>query len=355
MCCAQETGEIYKQAADGILGLGNNINSLPSQLVTAGVIDNIFSLCFGFPDGGALLLGDVSLPAAVQNAVFYTPLRMSPGNPYYRVQLNGIAVGGLPLNADLSGFSTGYGTVLDSGTTFLYFPTAAYSAFEMAVRVAAASKGFAARSTSGGDICWPNSPADTKALSDFFPDVSLSLDNGATLVLTPLRYIYIDTPGTYCLGVFDNGPSGALIGGIAVRDTLVVYDRRNRRVGFAPLAGGCKALLGNASALPSWPADGLVDGSGNGASTEGGRDDAGATSHSLLLMAVAVFIVGAAAQIAWVQRDWLAAQAARARDALRSYSPLRSADDTELARLTGDGISSSAPLKQAAAAPLPPA
>lgn len=38
----------------------------------------------------------------------------------------------------------------------------------------------------------------------------------------------------YCLGVFENEkPGGTLIGGISVRDILVVYDRRNQRVGLA--------------------------------------------------------------------------------------------------------------------------
>jgi len=52
----------------------------------------------------------------------------------------------------------------------------------------------------------------------------------------PLNYLFMHTgeSGAYCLGVFDNGASGTLLGGISFRNILVQYDRRNRRVGFGP-------------------------------------------------------------------------------------------------------------------------
>jgi hypothetical protein len=45
---------------------------------------------------------------------------------------------------------------------------------------------------------------------------------GAFLELRPHSYLFAaGEPGTYCLGLFDNGPSGTLLGGIITRDTLV--------------------------------------------------------------------------------------------------------------------------------------
>lgn len=43
---------------------------------------------------------------------------------------------------------------------------------------------------------------------------------GTVLQLRPLQYLFYVRYSTYCLGVFDNGNSGALIGGIAVRNVL---------------------------------------------------------------------------------------------------------------------------------------
>lgn len=45
---------------------------------------------------------------------------------------------------------------------------------------------------------------------------------GAYLELRPHSYLFAgDAPGSYCLGVFDNGWSGTLLGGIITRNALV--------------------------------------------------------------------------------------------------------------------------------------
>lgn len=53
-------------------------------------------------------------------------------------------------------------------------------------------------------------------------------DNGALLQglnlrMGPLNYLFMHTAeaGAYCLGVFDNGKSGTLLGGITFRNILV--------------------------------------------------------------------------------------------------------------------------------------
>ena len=57
-CETSETGEIYRQRADGLLGMGNSQTALHSQLAQSGLLDDVFSLCFGFPKGGAMVLGE---------------------------------------------------------------------------------------------------------------------------------------------------------------------------------------------------------------------------------------------------------------------------------------------------------
>lgn len=96
-CAEEETGLIYRQRADGIFALSNSSSSAITQLVAAGVVEDIFSLCFGGLVGdGALLLGDAPLPPEVQ--LQYTPLQQNPPNPsYYVVMLEEVVVGGEPL------------------------------------------------------------------------------------------------------------------------------------------------------------------------------------------------------------------------------------------------------------------
>lgn len=140
-CEMRESGEIYAQAADGILGLGNNANALHSQarrgaargataagaararcmhacarqrartdlcptprcharapqLAASGLVDRVFSLCFGFPSGGALLLGDVPPPPGV--VLQHTALLPTKA-PYYVVRLEAMEMGGARLPVD---------------------------------------------------------------------------------------------------------------------------------------------------------------------------------------------------------------------------------------------------------------
>lgn len=68
--------------------------SVVNQLVKAGVIDDVFSLCFGMVEGdGALLLGDAEVPGSI--ALQYTPLLSSASHPfYYNVKMLSLAVDG---------------------------------------------------------------------------------------------------------------------------------------------------------------------------------------------------------------------------------------------------------------------
>lgn len=64
-CENLETGDIYSQHADGIMGLGRGDLSIVDQLVEKGVISDSFSLCYGGMDigGGAMVLGGISPPS----------------------------------------------------------------------------------------------------------------------------------------------------------------------------------------------------------------------------------------------------------------------------------------------------
>lgn len=64
-CENSETGDLYSQHADGIMGLGRGELSVVDQLVDSGVISDSFSLCYGGMDigGGAMVLGAISPPS----------------------------------------------------------------------------------------------------------------------------------------------------------------------------------------------------------------------------------------------------------------------------------------------------
>lgn len=63
-CENLETGDLYRQHADGIIGLGHGQLSVVDQLVDKGVISDSFSLCYGGMEvaGGAMVLGRIAPP-----------------------------------------------------------------------------------------------------------------------------------------------------------------------------------------------------------------------------------------------------------------------------------------------------
>jgi len=60
-CETRETGDLYSQRADGIMGLGRGPLSLVDQLVGSGAMADSFSLCYGGMEdgGGAMILGAI--------------------------------------------------------------------------------------------------------------------------------------------------------------------------------------------------------------------------------------------------------------------------------------------------------
>ncbi|KAH6802462.1 Eukaryotic aspartyl protease family protein [Perilla frutescens var. frutescens] len=232
-CENMETGDLYSQHADGIMGLGRGELSIVDQLVEKGVISDSFSLCYGGMDvgGGAMVLGGISPP----NDMVFThsdPVR----SPYYNIKLTEIHVAGKKLALNPKVFDGKHGTVLDSGTTYAYLPESAFAAFKEAVfKETQSLKRIQGPDPNYNDICFSTAGSDAAQLSKAFPSVEMVFANGQKLLLTPENYLFRHSKvhGAYCLGIFQNGKeSTTLLGGIIVRNTLVTYDREHEKVGF---------------------------------------------------------------------------------------------------------------------------
>ncbi|XP_057861928.2 aspartic proteinase nepenthesin-1 [Cryptomeria japonica] len=232
-CENSETGDIYHQHADGIMGLGRGTLSVMDQLVQTGVIANSFSLCYGGMGigGGAMILGAIPPPPEM---VF---TKSNPNrSPYYNIQLKGMRVAGtsLPLNPQV--FDGKYGTVVDSGTTYAYLPEAAFVAFRDAViKHLGSLKRIDGPDPTYHDICFSGAGSDISQLNRKFPRVDLVFEKGQMVSLAPENYLFQHSKvhGAYCLGIFQNGKDPTtLLGGILVRNMLVTYDRSHERIGF---------------------------------------------------------------------------------------------------------------------------
>ncbi|KAJ4848821.1 hypothetical protein Tsubulata_017266 [Turnera subulata] len=232
-CETVETGDLYSQHADGIMGLGRGDLSIVDQLVDKGAINDSFSLCYGGMEagGGAMVLGPLAAPSDMVFA------HSDPGrSPYYNVDLKEIHVAGKPLPINSRVFDGKYGTVLDSGTTYAYLPEAAFVAFKDAIMKELHSLQLIhGPDPNYNDICFSGAGSNISLLPDAFPAVHIVFGNGQKLLLSPENYLFrhLKVRGAYCLGIFQNGRDPTtLLGGIAVRNTLVMYDRGNSKIGF---------------------------------------------------------------------------------------------------------------------------
>ncbi|CAM6082211.1 unnamed protein product [Calypogeia fissa] len=233
-CENAETGDLFYQRADGIMGLGRGQLSIVDQLVKESDMSDTFSLCYGGMDqqGGNMIMGDFPSPPGM---VFTAsdPRR----SPYYNVVLKKIKVAGTALPVDPNVFNAKFGTVLDSGTTYAYLPEKAFNEFKRAVVGQLNLKAVAGPDPQFEDFCFEDAGSDPKTLSEYFPSVELEFGDGVSLALDPENYLFKHTQrtGAYCLGVFKNdNDHTTLLGGILVRDMLVKYDRANNQIGFWP-------------------------------------------------------------------------------------------------------------------------
>ncbi|XP_050213236.1 aspartic proteinase 36 [Mercurialis annua] len=232
-CETMETGDLFSQRADGIMGLGRGRLSVVDQLVEKEVVSDSFSLCYGGMNvgGGAMVLGSISPPS---DMVFThsDPYR----SPYYNIELKELHVAGKRLKLNPRIFDGKHGTVLDSGTTYAYLPEEAFLSFKDAVmKEIKFLKQIHGPDPNYNDICFSGAGRDVSQLSKIFPEVNMVFNNGQKLYLSPENYLFRHTKvsGAYCLGIFQNGKDPTtLLGGIVVRNTLVTYDRENDKIGF---------------------------------------------------------------------------------------------------------------------------
>ncbi|KAJ6722319.1 ASPARTYL PROTEASES [Salix koriyanagi] len=238
-CENVETGDLYSQRADGIMGLGRGRLSVVDQLVDKGVIGDSFSLCYGGMDvgGGAMVLGAISPPP--RHGFFpFQPVSqfLDDDSPYYNIELKELHVAGKPLKLKPKVFDEKHGTVLDSGTTYAYFPEAAFHALKDAImKEIHHLKQIPGPDPNYHDICFSGAGREVSQLSKVFPEVNMVFGNGQKLSLSPENYLFRHTKvsGAYCLGIFPNvNDPTTLLGGIVVRNTLVTYDRENDKIGF---------------------------------------------------------------------------------------------------------------------------
>ncbi|KAJ6293658.1 hypothetical protein OIU76_021841 [Salix suchowensis] len=110
---------------DGVLGLTRAKVSLPSQLASHGIINNVIGHCLttAVVGGGYMFLGDDFVP---RWGMAWVPMLDSPSMEFYHTKVVKLSYGNSPLS--LGGMESRVKHVLfDSGSSYTYFPKEAYS------------------------------------------------------------------------------------------------------------------------------------------------------------------------------------------------------------------------------------
>ncbi|HEY1690969.1 MAG TPA: pepsin-like aspartic protease [Polyangiaceae bacterium] len=230
----------------GILGLGPEASAVQytdgyeSVLVKDQAVPNVFAteLC---DTGGTLWFGGYD-PAATTAAPQYTPFGTGAiAAYYYLINFASITVGGTTTNVG----STQYPySITDTGTNLWLMPTAAVTALETAVK---ASSGYASVfGTTANPFAQPFSCVNTTLTKDqidaALPPVTLNFGSGSSAIAvqalaTESYLMKIQTEWCTMVAGQDpspNDPFPSILGAPVMRSNVVIFDVKNKRVGFAP-------------------------------------------------------------------------------------------------------------------------
>lgn len=240
-CTRRETGLIYGQDADGVMGVALADISLPSQLSAHG-FSKVFSMCMA-PDGaGNMVFGDTHAELYQQKQpLMWTPMiRATSGHArsWYIVGVKEFKVGGTSIGITQAEYQTfgGYGgAMIDTGTTDLMVPQRMYDLLNSAV-TARLEKNLRRYTGGDGNMCYQG---NSNTNWNLFPDILADFGT-ARIVMKPMQYVLDVSATTRCLSIFTH--SGMIIGSNQLLDILTIFDRQNKRIGFMPTQ--CSVRLG---------------------------------------------------------------------------------------------------------------
>ncbi|KAM9812496.1 beta-secretase 2 [Syngnathus typhle] len=186
------------------------------------------------PPGGSLIFGGAE-PTLYRGQMWYTPIVEVW---YYQVEVLKLEVGEQNLDLDCREYNMDK-AIVDSGTTLLRLPVNVYNAVVDAITRSSLIQEFSSGFWDGTKLaCWMRGDTPWR----FFPKLSIYLrdtNTSESFRITILPQLYIqpiaDVDGTldcYRFGV-SSSANGLVIGATVMEGFYVVFDRANRRLGFA--------------------------------------------------------------------------------------------------------------------------
>ncbi|KAJ9187297.1 hypothetical protein P3X46_002770 [Hevea brasiliensis] len=243
-CAYDQQGLLLNTLAktDGILGLSNAKVSLPSQLASRGIINNVVGHCLtnDVGGGGYMFLGDDFVP---RWGMAWVPMLNGPIESY-QTEIMKLNYGSSPLS--LGGQDRRVRRIVfDSGSSYTYFPKEAYSELVSSLKEVSGEGLIQDKSDPTLPFCW-RAEFPIRSITDvkqFFKTLTLQFGSKWWIISTKFRippegYLVISNKGNVCLGILDGSQvhdgSTIILGDISLRGQLVIYDNVNKKIGWAP-------------------------------------------------------------------------------------------------------------------------
>lgn len=216
-------------------------NGFFDQLVAEGTVPDVFAvhLCYG---GGTLWLGGYD-PASTTAPPVYTPMSPAGFDAYaYTVELASVTVAGTTVPVPTGSYTA---ALLDTGSSISWMPPAAFDALTTAISADGAFQQVfgAASSTFFADPSQCVSLTQTKAALDAaLPPLTLTFGSNPAVSVqaSPTESYLLVLGGRWCPAITSRTPTpdfqsiAASLSAPILRSNVVVFDRANQRIGFAP-------------------------------------------------------------------------------------------------------------------------
>lgn len=233
-----ESAHFASNHIDGIMGMAYhaldplNGDVAIEKIFEEGDVDDMFSMCLSNA-GGELILGGYD--QKYEGSIEWTPIT---SETYYVVQPTKMEILGTDLQID----NTMWGqTIVDSGTTLLILADQVYQKMVDYI-INQVCPTFPAQFQStcqqpniySGSFCWKGAES-----IKYYPNISFTFDGTKALTLTPEDYfLSYEAQGQSisCFGI-SSAPGLSIFGDVFMQAFETVFDRKGKRVGFAPLQG----------------------------------------------------------------------------------------------------------------------
>jgi len=233
-CHLRETNLFLRQDPSGIMGLGEDNWDVLTALMGGPLERQIIALCLS-NDGGAISIGGVNQSWTPIDA----PLQSVPYGMHYSVSVTG-AVMRTSTGTDIPLAALAGRFAVDSGTTFTYFTAAQAAALRSAVQ-RACGLGACGNAVAASSQCWRATEGDLA----LFPELHVAMGQ-ATYIWHARGYLASQHAGLWCYTFHGDPP--LTLGASFLRHHLVVFDRDERKLKFAP--SRCPSITSRSDSVP---------------------------------------------------------------------------------------------------------